>query len=102
MPIVQEPGESAPTAEEPLVVPVSAVLDSGARRLVWVEREPGRYEAALVVLGPRAGALYPVLAGLKEGDRVVVRGNFLLDSQSQIEGKPSLLFPDGLVVGHGD
>ena len=39
------------------------------------------------------------LSGLAEGDRVVVHGNFLLDSQAQIEGKPSLLFPRGLDLG---
>jgi len=82
-----------------LAVPATAILDSGARRIVWVEREPGRYESAEVDLGPRAGTYYPVLSGLKEGDRVVVHGGFLLDSQSQIEGKPSLLFPRGLETG---
>jgi len=82
-----------------LAVPASAVLDSGLRQVVWVEREPGCYEAAEVRLGPRAGDVYPVLSGLTEGDRVVVHGNFLLDSQAQIEGKPSLLFPRGLDLG---
>jgi hypothetical protein len=37
----------------------------------------------------------PVLSGLQAGGRVVVRGGFLLDSQRQIEGMPSLLFPQG-------
>jgi hypothetical protein len=42
-----------------------------------------------------------VLDGLKEGDRVVSRGNFLLDSQFQISGKPSLLYPEGMAgSGH--
>ncbi len=72
------------------------MLDSGLRRIVWVEREPGRYEAAEVRLGPRAGDFYPVLAGLRDGERVVLRGAFLLDSQAQIEGRPSLLFPHGI------
>jgi hypothetical protein len=40
-----------------------------------------------------------VLGGLKPGDRVVVRGNFLLDSQFQIAGKPSLLYPEGITGG---
>lgn len=80
-----------------LAIPVSAVLDTGTRRIVYVERAPGRYEAAEVVLGPRAGDEVPVLSGLEEGDRVVARGAFLIDSQAQIEGRPSLLFPRGLV-----
>jgi Cu(I)/Ag(I) efflux system membrane fusion protein len=79
-----------------IAIPVSALLDSGKRRIVYVEREPGRYEAVEVVLGPRAGEEYPVLSGLEEGERVVARGAFLIDSQAQIEGRPSLLFPRGL------
>jgi Cu(I)/Ag(I) efflux system membrane fusion protein len=89
------------------------VLDTGRRRIVWVETAPGAFEAREVVLGPRCGDDYPVLSGLAEGERVVVRGNFLLDSQAQILGKPSLLFPKGLApadsgaahaghAGHGD
>jgi len=81
-----------------LAVPSTAVLDTGLRQIVWVEREPGRYIAAEVRLGVRAGDFYPVLDGLSEGDRVVVHGNFLLDSQAQIEGQPSLLYPRGLDV----
>jgi len=79
-----------------LAVPATAVLDTGNRKVVYVEREPGKYEARELTVGPRAGGFYPVLSGLAEGDRVVVHGNFLLDSQAQIEGKPSLLFPKGL------
>jgi membrane fusion protein, copper/silver efflux system len=88
----------APGAAQLLAVPVTAVLDSGLRQIVWVEREPGRYVAAPVRLGPRSGEFYPVLEGLSDGERVVVHGSFLLDSQAQIEGRPSLLFPDGLQV----
>lgn len=72
-------------------MPASAVLDSGTRRLVYLERAPGEYQAVEVTLWPRTGETYPVVAGLKEGDTVVVRGNFLLDSQAQIQGLPSLL-----------
>lgn len=82
-----------------LAVPVTAVLDSGLRRLVYVERSAGLYEAAEVTLGPRAGAYFPVLKGLKPGDRVAVRGGFLLDSQAQISGQPSLFYPQG-AAGH--
>ena len=82
----------------PLLLPASALLDLGARRLVYVEREGDRYEPVEVVLGPRVGDSYVVLAGLDEGDAVVVRGAFLVDSQTQIEGKPSLLFERGAGV----
>jgi len=76
-----------------LAVPAEAVLTTGQRQLVYVERKPGEYHLVQPQLGPRAGDFYPVLAGLAEGERVVVRGNFLLDSQFQISGKPSLLNP---------
>jgi len=78
-----------------LAVPATAVLDSGLRQLVYVERSPGAYEAVEVTLGPRAGAFFPVLRGLKAGDRVAVQGGFLLDSQAQIAGQPSLFYPRG-------
>jgi Cu(I)/Ag(I) efflux system membrane fusion protein len=94
-----ESGADAEVAAALLAVPVSAVLDTGARRLVYVEEQPGRFAAREVALGPRAGVVYPVLSGLAEGERVVVHGAFLLDSQAQIEGKPSLLFPKGLLGG---
>jgi len=94
-------GAEAEVAAALLAVPVSAVLDTGARRLVYVEEQPGRFAAREVALGPRAGEVYPVLSGLAEGERVVVHGAFLLDSQAQIEGKPSLLFPRGLQAGAG-
>jgi membrane fusion protein, copper/silver efflux system len=71
------------------------VLDSGQRTLVYVEREKGLYESRDVTLGPKAGEYYPVLQGLKEGEFVAVRGNFLLDSQAQISGSPSLFYPHG-------
>lgn len=82
-----------------LAVPVEAVLTTGRRRLVYVEQESGQYHMTEPNLGPRAGDFYPVLGGLKPGDRVVVRGNFLLDSQFQIAGKPSLLYPEGITGG---
>jgi hypothetical protein len=78
-----------------LAVPVAAVLDSGMRKLVFVERGVGQYEAVEIAAGPRTGDFYPVVSGLREGDRVVVRGNFLLDSQLQIRGLPSLFYEGG-------
>jgi Cu(I)/Ag(I) efflux system membrane fusion protein len=82
-------------AQEIISVPASAVLDSGSRKLVYVEKKKGTFESRVVTLGPKAGDLFPVLSGLSEGERVAVRGNFLLDSQAQISGSPSLFYPQG-------
>ncbi len=69
-----------------LVVPESAVVDTGKRQLVFVEIKPGVYEPRKVKLGRRIEGKYEVLEGLKEGERVVVKGAFLLDSEAQIKG----------------
>ena len=106
MPLVQIPGTPAiakPEAEQlVLAVPVTAVLDSGVRKLVYVERSKGQFAAVEIVTGPRTDDAYPVLSGLSDGDQVVTRGNFLLDSQFQIRGLPSLFYKEGqaAVAGH--
>jgi Cu(I)/Ag(I) efflux system membrane fusion protein len=97
---------AASTAAKPddelvLAVPVTAVLDSGVRKIAYIELAPGRYVPAALKLGSRAGDFYPVLAGLKEGDRVAVRGNLLLDSQFQISGLPSLFYEHGQAPAAG-
>jgi Cu(I)/Ag(I) efflux system membrane fusion protein len=120
MPLKRIPGEPPPAAaaaqaphdggrdehagrgaagREPLAVPATAVLDSGTRRIVYVERSRGLFEPRELVVGPRSGDFFPVLDGLKEGDRVVTRGGFLIDSQFQITGRPSLFYPGGLAAG---
>ncbi len=103
MALTQIPPAVAPKPDDELVlaVPTTAVLDSGIRKIAYVERAPGEYVAAALKLGSRAGDFYPVLAGLKEGDRVAVRGNFLLDSQFQISGLPSLFYEHGQAPGAG-
>jgi Cu(I)/Ag(I) efflux system membrane fusion protein len=80
-------------------VPTTAVLDSGTRRIVYVEKSRGLFEPREVVLGPRTQAWFPVLAGLADGEHVVTRGGFLIDSQFQITGHPSLFYPGGLMAG---
>lgn len=81
-------------AEAPLVVPASAPLFTGRRALVYVEvpdAERPTYEARTVRLGPRAGDAYPVIAGLREGERVVTHGAFALDADLQIRGGASMM-----------
>lgn len=81
----------------PLVIPASAPLITGKRALVYVAL-PGRegaYEAREVGLGPRAGNYYLVKSGLTEGERVVTRGNFKIDSEVQIQAGPSMMSVEG-------
>jgi Cu(I)/Ag(I) efflux system membrane fusion protein len=68
-----------------LVVPESALLDSGARRLVFLDRGEGRYEPREVTLGAKVRGGFEIRSGLAPGDRVVVSGNFLLDSESSLK-----------------
>jgi RND family efflux transporter MFP subunit len=67
-----------------LSVPESAVIQTGERTLVFVDKGEGRYEPREVALGARVAAGYEVLRGLTAGERVVVSANFLLDSESSL------------------
>jgi Cu(I)/Ag(I) efflux system membrane fusion protein len=68
-----------------LLVPDSAVLRSGEKNTVFVALDNGHFEPREVTLGPRAeNNTYEVLSGLKEGERVVTSGQFMLDSESQL------------------
>lgn len=68
-----------------LLVPDSAVLRSGEKNTVFVATGSGHFEPRDVTLGPRAeNNTYEVLSGLKEGDRIVTSGQFMLDSESQL------------------
>lgn len=68
-----------------LVVPASAVLQSGTRQLVFVADGSGRIEPKEVVLGPRAGEDFVILKGLQAGQQIVTSSNFLIDSESQLQ-----------------
>lgn len=87
---------SAPEKGEvsPLVIPSTAPLFTGRRAIVYVEvplSEGLTYEARTVRLGPRLGSIYPVVAGLKENERIVTRGAFALDADLQIRGGESMM-----------
>ncbi len=83
-------GSSSKT--EPLLIPATAPLITGKRAVVYIATEnEGEYEGREVTLGRRTGDYYVVLDGLNEGDRVVVNGNFRIDSALQIMGKPSMM-----------
>jgi Cu(I)/Ag(I) efflux system membrane fusion protein/cobalt-zinc-cadmium efflux system membrane fusion protein len=68
-----------------LVIPVSGVLQSGTRQIVFVDRGAGNLEPRDVQLGPQAGEQFIVLKGLKAGERIVTSANFLIDSESQLQ-----------------
>ena len=67
-----------------IVVPDSAVVDTGARRLVFVDRGGGRFEPRRVTVAARADGKARIASGLAAGERVVVKANFLLDSESRL------------------
>lgn len=76
--------ELAGRPREALVVPDEAVLDTGERKLVFVEAAPGRFEPREVTVGERRSGEAEILAGLAAGERVATRANFLLDSESRL------------------
>jgi RND family efflux transporter MFP subunit len=83
-----------------LTVPDSAVIDTGTRRLVLVQRAPGRFEPREVSLGARSDALVEVLQGLREGEEVVVAANFLIDAESNLKAVISgMAAPSGAASG---
>ena len=70
---------------EALVVPISAVLTTGKRTVVWIEVQENMFEPREVAVGAQTEEYYEVLSGLKGGEKIVVTGGFLLDSESQLQ-----------------
>lgn len=72
-------------ARDAILVPDLAVLRSGGTDTVFVARPNGGFEPRTVILGPRAeGGFYQVRNGLKAGEKIVISGQFMLDSESQL------------------
>jgi len=67
-----------------LAVPESAIVQTGERTLVFVDKGQGRYEPREIAIGARVAGGYEVRHGLSAGERVVVSANFLLDSESSL------------------
>jgi hypothetical protein len=72
-------------------VPEEAVLDSGGEQIVFVARERGYFEPRRVQLGAKVNNRYIVLSGLKEGEKIVTSGNFLVDSESRLKSATSAM-----------
>ena len=68
-----------------LMVPRSAVLDSGDRQVVFLDRGDGNFEPRTVKVGQEVGDRIEILSGLTAGERIVISGNFLIDSESQLK-----------------
>lgn len=69
-----------------LAVPVTAVMDTGKRQVVWVETKPGMFEPRDVRVGSRVGDLIQILSGVALGDKVASSGGYLIDSEAQLKG----------------
>lgn len=89
-------------ANAPLLIPVSAPLLTGKRAVVYVQvpDKPGVYVGREIVIGARQGDFYQVKNGLNEGELVVTRGNFKIDSAVQLQAMPSMMNP--YFAGAGD
>ena len=73
------------TFHHKLVVPLSAVLSTGVKNIVFIKSGEGHFEQREVQGGIKNGEFYEILGGLNEGDEVVYEGNFLLDSEAKLK-----------------
>jgi Cu(I)/Ag(I) efflux system membrane fusion protein len=78
--------ELAMNMGEALTVPVSAIMPTGTRNVVFVDKGEGKLEPRIVQLGAKYGDIYEVKSGLAEGERVVASANFLIDAESKVQG----------------
>ena len=93
-----------PGVENALVIPKTAVLWTGKRAVVYVKQpntEQPTFAYREVVLGPEAGGYYLVSEGLEAGEEVVANGVFKIDAASQLQGKVSMMNPEGGKVSAG-
>jgi membrane fusion protein, copper/silver efflux system len=82
-----------------LAIPDEAVLDSGLRKIVFLDKGRGRFEPAEVKIGNRFDGYYEVLAGLSPGERILASASFLLDSESRLMEAMGAMAG---MAGHGD
>jgi membrane fusion protein, copper/silver efflux system len=76
-----------------LAVPEDAVIDTGLRQIVYVDKGDGYFEPREVRVGLRAEKLVEVKAGLKAGEKVASSANFLIDSEAKLKGVAPLSLP---------
>ena len=92
-------GQPVPQPES-LYVPRSAVLLAGGNSVVYVEIEPGRFQIRPIKVGPILRDKIVIIDGLEAGEFVATAGNFLIDSQMQLAGNPSLIDPARAIAKH--
>ncbi|QDV25979.1 Cation efflux system protein CusB precursor [Aureliella helgolandensis] len=79
--------------QQVVTVPRDSVLLNGDNGVIYVETEPGRFEIRRVHVGPMNDFEAVIIEGLAAGETVATGGNFLIDSQMQLAGNPSLMDP---------
>lgn len=80
-----------------LALDEEALIDTGERKLVFIDKGQGRFEPRDIVVGFKAGRFYQVMSGVVAGDVVVTSAQFLLDSESRLKA-----FEIGSLDGHKD
>lgn len=78
-----------------LVIPASAVIDTGVRHVAFVDKGEGKFEPREVKIGAKTDEYYQVLSGVEPGERVVTRALFLVDSESQLKAAISGMSTSG-------
>ena len=85
-----------------VAVPDEAVLDSGLRKVVFIDKGQGRFEPREVKLGGKFDSYYEVLSGLSSGERILASASFLLDSESRLkEAMGAMAGMPGMEMGEG-
>jgi len=95
---------SATEGSDELLIPKSSVLWTGKRSVVYVkvpDRETPVFRYREILLGPDAGEYYIVEEGLQEGETVATNGVFKIDASAQLEGKTSMMNPEGEKISTG-
>jgi len=69
-----------------LIIPEDAVIDTGTRQIVYVDKGDGYFEPRQVMTGLRADGSVEILKGIKPGERIAISGNFLIDSEAKLKG----------------
>ena len=77
---------AAEAGRDVLTIPTGAVMPTGSRNIVFVDKSEGRLEPRSVLLGGKYGERYEVKDGLAEGERVVASANFLIDAEAKVQG----------------